>query len=71
MTTTIIFFRRKKHFPELEEKEKTHNLNRTPNLQSYQTTQLVLRPKELFFEALKLENQILNLSISERKFGMI
>jgi len=29
------------------------------------------RPKELFFEALKLENQILNLSISERKFGMI
>jgi len=50
MTTTIIFFRRKKHFPELEEKEeKTHNLNRTPNLQSYQTTQLVLQPKELFF----------------------
>lgn len=28
-------------------------------------------PRNYFFEALKLENQILNLSISERKFGMI
>lgn len=65
------FFSTKKTFSWTWRKRKNAQPEQNAQFTILSNNTIGSRPKELFFEALKLENQILNLSISERKFGMI
>lgn len=60
------FFRRKKHFPELEEEKRTTWTERPITILSQthnKNNTIGWRPKDLLFETLKLESQILKLQI--------
>lgn len=67
----LFFFDEKNIFLNLKKKKKNAQPEQNAQFTILSNNTIGSRPKELFFEALKLENQILNLSISERKFGMI